>query len=271
MAYCAVGSSTVAPLYTDTGLIGEFDRTANLDTSLANYASTTLTGNVFSFTRVFKLDTNVNPAYYGTVGWSYTATPGNNLFSKSLILTVGGGAGPVLVLQGQYLRIYYTINVTINPSSTINGNSNITGLPAADGGSYGLQYVGLKAITSSNTYVAYDNGGFSNEMYYQNEAFLSTVGTAPAAFGATPVNRSTTSYLTQTTNVYAGPGTGIVKKIAGFGKNNAAGAAIASMGLGPVGSSTTNTGFVYVFTNVQTKAALYNFSPIFLYSIVSHS
>ena len=72
VAYCAVGSSTVAPLYTDTGLIGEFDRTANLDTSLANYASTTLTGNVFSFTRVFKLDTNVNPAYYGTVGWSYT-------------------------------------------------------------------------------------------------------------------------------------------------------------------------------------------------------
>lgn len=265
---CAASSSTIGPLYTDTGLIGEFDRTATLDTSLQTSASTTLTGNVYSFTRIFKFDTYVNPNYYGTIGWSYTNTPGNNLFSKALVLTPGGGAGPVFVASGQYLRVYYTINITLNPSTAVNGNSNINGIPGGDGGTYGLQYIGLKNINSQNVVGYYDAGNDCNELESQVEIFLSTSSVALAAFGSS-VNRSaSTNYTAKSTNTYAGPGTGIVYKQVGFGKNNAVNAAIRSMGTGIIGSSTTTSGFTYVFTNNQSKSATFNLIPIFIYSVV---
>lgn len=270
VAYCAVSSSAVGPLYTDTGLINEFDRTNNLDSSIGTSASTSLVGNVYSFTRVFKFDSSVNPNYYGTIGWSYTAAAGNNLFSKSLILTTAGGPGPVFVAQGQYLRVYYTINITINPSNSVGGNSNITGLPAADGGTYGLQLIGLKNINSQNVVGFYDAGNDCNELYSQVEIFLSTSSAALSSFGSS-INRSgSTNYTAKSSNSYAGPGSGVVKKFAGFGKNNAVNT-INSIGLGPIGSSTTNSGFAYIFTNGQTKGATFNLSPIFTYSIVSHS
>lgn len=264
---CAASSSTVGPLFTDTGLVNEFDRTSTLDTSLQTSASTTLVGNVYSFTRVFKFDTFVNPNYYGTIGWSYTNTPGNNLFSKALVLTAGGGAGPVFVASAQYLRVYYTISITLNPSTATSGNSNIIGIPGGDGGSFGLQLIGLKNINSQNVVGFYDVGQDCNELESQVEVFLSTSNAAVATFGTATDRSGSTNYTTRSSNTYAGPGTGIVYKQVGFGKNNAVNASIKSMGTGIIGSSYTNTGFVYVFTNNQNKAATFNLSPIFVYTV----
>lgn len=267
---CVASSNTTGPLYTDTGLINEFDRTSTLDTSIQTSASTTLTGNVYSFTRVFKFDTSVNPNYYGTLGWSYTNTSGNNLFSKVLVLTVGGGAGPVFVASSQYLRVYYTINITINPSTTTSGKSNILNLPSGDGGSYGVQYIGLKNINSQNVVGYYDSGNDCNELESQVEVFLSTNTSAVSTFGSAANRSASTNYIARSSNSSAGSGTGIVYKQVGFGKNNAVNSAIASMGTGVIGSSTTNTGFVYVFTTAQNKSALFNFSPTFVYSVVRY-
>jgi hypothetical protein len=265
---CAVSASTVGPLFTDTGLTNEFDRVSTLDTSLQVSASTTLIGNTYSFTRVFKFDSSVNPALYGTIGWSYTNTVGNNLFSKSLILTPSGGAGPVFVAQGQYLRVHYTINVILNPSSATSGNSNITGLPGGDGGSYGIQYIGLKSINSQNVVGFWDAGNDCNELYSQVEIFLSTSTAALSSFGSSTNRSASTNYLSKSANTSAGSGTGIITKQASFGKNNAVNGAIRSMGTGIIGSSTTNSGFAYVFTNNQSKAAAFTMSPSFIYSVV---
>lgn len=269
-AYCAVGSSVVGPLYTDTGLVGEFDRTNNLDTSVPIYANTTLSGNVYSFIRVFKFDTSVNPASYGTLGLSYTGTSGNNLFSKAIILTATGGAGPVVVNNGQYLRVYYTINVTINPSTATSGNSNIINLPAADGGTYGLQLIGLKSINTNNVIGFWDAGQDCNELYSSTEIFLSTSNSALSSFGSSTNRSSGTNYTIKASTSYAGPGSGVTFKRANFGKNVAVNT-INSMGIGVIGSSFTNSGFAYVFNNGQSKGGAFNLAPIFTYSIVSHS
>lgn len=265
---CAVSSSTIGPLFTDTGLISEFDRVSTLDTSLQTSASTSLSGNIYSFTRIFKFDTSVNPSFYGTIGWSYTNTPGNNLFSKSLILTPSGGAGPVFVASGQYLRVHYTINITINPSSSLNGNSNIASLPGIDGGTYGLQLVGLKSINSQNVVGFWDAGNDCNELESQIEAFLSTSSAALSSFGSSTNRSGSTNYIARSSNFYQGAGSGVVNKQVSFGKNNAINATLRSMGTGVIGSSTTNSGFAYVFTNNINKAANFNLSPIFVFSVV---
>lgn len=264
---CAVSASTVAPLFTDTGLISEFDRTSLVDTSITPSAITTLVGNIYSFTRVFKFDTAVNPAIYGTIGWSYSTVAGNNLFSKSLILNTAGVPGAILVPQGKYLRVYYTINITLNPSSSVNGNSNIVGLPSSDGGNYGLQLIGLKQVTSLNTISFWDAGNDCNELYSSAEIFVGTSAAALAAFGSSANRSGGTNYTVLSSTQYQGSGSGITKKQATFGKSQAVNT-LASFGIGVVGSSPTNSGFAYVFTNIQAKASNFGLNPIFTYSVV---
>jgi hypothetical protein len=54
-----------------------------------------------------------------------TTTPGNNLFSRTLI-----SGGTVTVLTGQGLRVVYTLTITV-PSTTTPGSYAITGWPVA--------------------------------------------------------------------------------------------------------------------------------------------
>lgn len=262
MLYCAVAVSAVPPLLTDTGLVGEIMRTGDVDGSVENSCITTLVGNVYSITKVFRFPTLLTPTTIGTLGLSYSATAGNNLFSKSLVITESGGPGPVTAGVGKYFRVSYTIQITIGPSTVQTGSANITGWTAP--AQWMMQYIGLKKLNANGSIGFWDAGQDANEPSASAGIFLGQSSAAPAAFGST-VNRSgSTNYVTTSSNTYLGGGRLI--KQGSFGKTASDYINLRSMGVGVAGSSTSNTSFVTVFDGNQTKGADYLLPLQFVYS-----
>lgn len=122
MYACALSPLYLAPLKTDTYLPGEFVRTATTETNADNKTKTVITsGNAgggysypaqtITFTKSFKFPTVDVRTQVGTIGISYSAMSGQNLFSKSLI-----GPSPISIEVGQYLRLNYSLAITF-PSS----------------------------------------------------------------------------------------------------------------------------------------------------------
>jgi len=159
--FCALGASSVPPLLTDTGLTDEVSRTGDYDTTVENPCLTTLVGNVYSIKKVFRFPTLVAPLTIGTLGLSYSSSPGNNLFSKSLVITENGNPGPVTAGVGKYFRISYTIQITLGPASPTSGSANIVGWTAPS--QYAIQYIGLKKLNSDNSVGYWDAGQDANE------------------------------------------------------------------------------------------------------------
>lgn len=267
---CAIGTGTAAPLLSDTGLAAEAARTNVLDTSIPNSAITTLVGNLYSFTRVFKFAaTSIShTSGYGEIGWSFSTLAGNNLFSKAQLMDTAGTPGSIIVPTGKYLRVYYTITLTLNPSSSIHGSNNIGGFSATLG-TGGLQLIGLKKLNADNTVGNWDAGVDCNELYSTVDVFFADNAVALAAFGSS-VNRSaSTNYIASPyTGTYQGAGSGVMQKSGTFAKTAANDAALQCMGLGPVGSSTTNSGFAFVFDAPVTKDILHLLTVTFVYSLV---
>lgn len=248
-AYCAIGSGNTPPLSTDTGLTTELYRTGTLDTSLAVYAQTSLVGNVYSLLRVFKF-ANLDPTIaFGQIGWSPSSVAGNNLFSKAQVVNEGGIPSPVTVPAGKYLRVYYTLTVTLGPTTSTAGNSNIVGMNVA--GTYSLQYVGLRSITGTGSLSYYDAGNDCNEPSAACAFFIGQSSTALSAFGSAANRSGATNYTTTASSIYIG--NGVTRKRGTFAKNAANDAALRSFGAGVTGSSTSNSGFVFVFNAAQTK------------------
>lgn len=266
VAYCALGTSTTAPLLTDTGLASEVLRTNTLDISIPNYAVTALNGNVYSFTRVFKFSNVSYTTAYGEIGWSYSGTTGNNLFSKAQIMDTAGTPRAIRLPNSTYLRVYYTISVTLSPSTSIAGPNNIDGLSAVTGVSQ-IQLIGLKKLNSDGSIGNWDVGTDCNELYSTVDTFVSRSSTALAAFGSSVDRSGSTNYTNSSfSNTYIG--NGVVWKSGTFGKTNANDTSLRSMGLGSVGSSTTNSGFVFVFDSSVTKDVNHLLTTTFIYSVV---
>lgn len=269
VAYCAIGTSTNAPLLTDTGLTAEAVRTNLLDTSIANSALTTLSGNLYSFRRIFKFAANTlsHTSGYGEIGWSYASIAGANLFSKAQLMDTGGNPGSIIVPTGKYLRVYYTITLSLVPSSSFHGPNNIDSFGATQG-TGGLQLIGLKKLNVDGTTGNWDAGVDCNELYSTVDVFLADSSAALAAFGSS-VNRSgSTNYIANPfTGTYQGSGSGIVTKTGTFAKTAANDAALQCMGLGPVGSSTTNSGYAFVFDAPVTKDILHLLTVTFVYTL----
>jgi hypothetical protein len=233
----------------DTGLTGEVDRTGTVDDEVEVPCQTQLTGNVYSLTKTFKFGVRGSPVNIGTIGWSPSASSGNNLFSKALIIK--NGVPDVITLgAGQYLRVRYTLQITISPSTTQTGDANITGLPVP--GQYMLQLIGLRSITANGSLDYYDAGSDCNEPSANSEVFLGTSSSALASFGSSANRSGGTNYVSAAANSYAGNGR--LFKQASFGKGVAASSTLRSMGVGVAGSSTTNSGFVFLFDSNQTKS-----------------
>lgn len=270
VAYCAIGTSTNAPLLTDTGLTAEAVRTNLLDTSIANSALTTLTGNVYAFRRIFKFASTTlsHTSGYGEIGWSYAALAGANLFSKAQLMDMNGNPGSIIVPTGKYLRVYYTISLTLNPSTSIHGPNNIDSFGSV-AGTGGLQLIGLKKLNADGTTGNWDAGADCNELYSTVDVFFADSSTALAAFGST-VNRSgSTNYIaTPYSGTYQGAGSGVMVKSGTFAKTAANDATLQCMGYGPVASSTTNNGFAFVFDSTVTKDNLHLLTVTFVYTLV---
>ena len=264
MAYCAIGSGTLAPLLSDTGLAGEIQRTNKADLTLANACLTSLVGNVYSLTKTFAFPVETYPVVIGEIGWSPSATAGNNLFSKSLVLDSNGNLGPIVVSTGQFVRVKYTLQITLSPitQQTIS-TSNITGWASASG-KYCLQYVGLQNIGADGSIGYYDAAQDCNEPSSSPECFIGQNSAALNAFGSSPDRSGSTHYTSPTFVINALAGS--LTKKASFGLDNANDTLLRSAGLGKAGSSSQYSGFAYVYDSAQTKTSDKILTLTFLYT-----
>lgn len=262
IAYCAVGAGTAPPLLTDTGLADELQRTGDSDMSVDGGTTATLVGNLYSLIKTFRFPTNRGQLTIGQIGWSYASTAGNNLFSKALIVNKDGNPGTVTLTVGQYLRVKYTLQITISPSTTQTGSANIVGWTAP--GQYNVQLVGLKAFNADGSVGNYDAGAGCNEPAVQADVFIGTSSAALAAFGSATDRVAGTNYTVTTTNTYLG--NGVLVKTASLGRSTANSSTLRSMGVGANGSSYTNSGFVFLFDGNQTKASTHLLPLQFVYS-----
>lgn len=264
--YCALGSAGTAPLQTDTGLASEKVRFNSLDQTVPGYASTSLNGNVYSLTLVFAAPVEKLGSYYGEIGWSYASSAGNNLYSKSQILDVNGNTGIIFVPINKYLRVSYTLSVTINPNQIQTTSANISDPTlsfVSSTGQHMIQLIGLKSINSNGTIGYYDVGSGCNEPSGPCSLFLSTNGTGLAPFGSS--NLRTGAYYSGPAAFSYNDGSYQCIKSTSFGKSfNASG--LNSFGLGSNGQPQNNSGFVHVFNSPQTKAAGYILQLQTLYS-----
>lgn len=248
---CAVGSGTTPPLLTDTGLLEENDRTNQVDTTVEDACETLLNGTTYSLKKTFRFNTKTAPTPVGEIGWSYSNSPGANLFSKSLIIDENENTTVVVINPGKYLRVTYTLEINFSPTTATIANSSIDVWPTASG-VYSFQLVGLRSILTNGNLSFYDAGNDCNEPSASGSIFIGTDSTAPTTFGSS-VTRGGTNYSTGVFNKYLG--NGVSKKYGSFGKNVAANSSLRSMGIGAAGSATSNTGAVFVFDSNQTKGA----------------
>ena len=123
-SYCAVGTGTTTPASTDVGLEAEVKRTGTLlstGTGTGKYSDGRV---VFTYTHDFAEETtNQN---YTELGWSWSASAGNNLFSRVLI-----SGGTVTVLAGQQLRVVYVLTWSVTPYVETAGTLTVAGWPVA--------------------------------------------------------------------------------------------------------------------------------------------
>jgi len=261
MLYCAIGTGSTPPLLSDTGLTGEVQRTGDVDGAVADACITTLSSNTYSLTKTFKFPANSFPITVGQIGWSWSNTAGNNLFSKALIVKNGLPAQVTLGV-GQYLRVKYTLQINISPSTAIVANSSIVNWSSP--GQYNVQLIGLRSILTDGSLSYYDAGQDCNEPSSISDIFYGTSSLALGAFGSSADRSGGTNYTTTATTTYQNNGTTF--KTASFGKNVGASTSIRSIGIGKAGSSPTNSGFVFLFDTNQTKGSDFIFNPKFIYT-----
>lgn len=153
-------NSVVAQLFTvwavnQVGLVTEVKRTNTYLTGVGNCGTTNNTGAATRvLKRTFDFTAEVAPQNYEELGWSYTSSAGNNLFSRVLIT-----GGTVTVLASQQLRVIYELSVVISPAVSTGQTLSISGWPVAP------------ATTTDGDYIA-NAQGFSSDF-----GGLSTVGT----------------------------------------------------------------------------------------------
>jgi hypothetical protein len=259
--YCCVGGGTLPPLFTDIGLASELARTGNVDSS--TNCSTSLVGNVYSLTKIFTFPISQGVLSIGEIGWSYSSSIGNNLFSKALVQDFNGNYGPLIVYAQQYIRVQYTLQISLSPTSSTAGASNIPDWVSSNG-TYCLQFVGLKNISSNGAVGYYDAGNDCNEPSSVSVGFLSTSNSALSSFGSSTNRSAGTNYIQNISKNYLG--SGLLYKQISFGKFSAISSNINSMGVGTGATPYTNSGFVFVFNSAQTKASGYLLPLKFIYS-----
>lgn len=123
--YHAIGTGSAAVLATDIGLGNESKRTGTHLSGVGNNGRSNV-GNIVTYRYTYDHTVEVSNVNYTEHGLSYTATPGNNLFSRALI-----SGGTLTVLSGQQARCVYDITVTITPAVSTAITVGGTGWPVA--------------------------------------------------------------------------------------------------------------------------------------------
>ncbi len=246
--YCAVGTGTTTPTSTDVGLGAEVKRTGTLLTSgtgTARYADGRV---VYTYTHDFAEETvNQN---YSELGWSWSGSAGNNLFSRVLI-----SGGTVTVLAGQQLRVVYVLTWSVTPYVETAGTLTVAGWPVAPAtttagtmAAFGGGFATMSSIGSVGP-----NGGEALEPAYANCAYrVCSALTISGGF----VNTPTYADIYENTGSWGTYTTGSFTRSRVFTPISAGSFA-----------STSIRGFVYGngvgfrFTDLQTKSNLYKLKP----------
>ena len=126
------------------------------------------------------------PSGYTEIGWSPVS--GGDLFSR--VITTGdlGLHTPILVYEGQFVRIIYELTVYIGPSGETVASDIITGWNSA--GQAGIQLLGLSSVDREGNSTFWDSSSGANEPSVYAGGFLSNANDDLATFGDY-VDRST--------------------------------------------------------------------------------
>lgn len=242
-------------------LAAEQKRTNTYLTGSGN-CGTTLVGNQLQMRRTYDFTSESGTVNYTELGWSWTSTPANTLFSRLLLPSV------VTVLSGQQLRVIYQLNLTITPSTSQSRTAIISGWPVSPAtttdGQEQVQYIGTSSVTTAGASTQLDGASNTSEPSNSTSqgAFLSNVSTALASFNSavdrTPSGITTNPYATLTNQSYTA-GSYYRDKTATFAVGDGNGTTIRSMGVGfntPVSAfayQATRQALVFVFNEAQTK------------------
>ncbi|HET8550887.1 MAG TPA: hypothetical protein VFM97_00235 [Gammaproteobacteria bacterium] len=128
---CCVGTGNSAPAAGQTGLDLEIARTNTYITDPGACGSTLVDPVTWQMKRTFSfpvgaLDSS-RDGNYKEIGVSYTNTPGQNLFARTLFSSADAPA-ELAITSTQSLWVVYTLTITCAPAAVTAGSINITGL-----------------------------------------------------------------------------------------------------------------------------------------------
>jgi len=252
--YCAVGTSSNAPLYTDIALGNEVDRTGVIDSSVVPSCLTSYSAGIYTHQIVFKFGVRQSPLTIGEIGWSFSSIRGSNLFSKASTIDNNNNIATITIGSGKFLRVTYFLKITLNPVISTLINPNISNFSNFESGRASIQYLGLKAITGNGQIIYYDSGLNCNEPYSVAEVVLSSGNSGVASLGTGYDISYWSNAVTPTTNIFQN---NIVTKFANYGKNDANFTGLYTLALGPVGFSQQYQGYTFIFNSGQTKQQNY--------------
>lgn len=188
--YCAVGTGTTPPASTDIGLGTEVKRTGTLLTSGTGTVKYVDGRVVYSYTHDFTEE--VSNQNYSELGWSWSASAGNNLFSRVLI-----SGGTVTVLAGQQLRVVYALAFSVTPYSETAATLTLPGWPVApattNDGTVAAFGGGFVTMTSAGGTPAGGGESFETKQATCTVAIGSAL-TISGGFTSTPTNTSIYDY-----------------------------------------------------------------------------
>lgn len=126
------------------------------------------------------------PETYTEIGWSPNSS--GPLFSRVITTGDNGAHTPILVYEGQFIRVIYELTVYIGPSGETINSDIITGWNSE--GEAGIQLLGLSSVNNQGVSTYWDLASGANEPSVFAGAFLSNANDDLATFGDY-VDRST--------------------------------------------------------------------------------
>lgn len=253
--HCAVGTGNTPPANNQTGLVAEAARTANYLAGAGNCGTTKPAPNVVVMRRTWDFPLGALNGNYSELGFSWTSTPGNNLFSRVLIQS-GGVPVSVSVTSSQQLRVVYELQLTF--ANTISPFSlNFGGDWGTVTGNMALQSIfpdsyGTLVPVDVSGYVLTFYGNAVHEPSLPSDVRVSNSAAALAAVGSANDRTGTVSMKTAVKQTYTA-GSFYRDITATFGTNDA-NQTIRSIMLGSQSASTQ--GFAALLDANKTKTNL---------------
>lgn len=128
--YCAVGTDSTAPAASQTGLGTELART---NTTYTTDTMARPSNGTYQLTRHVEFDYAQANGNLTEWGFSYASAAGGNLFNRALFLDGGGSPTTVTKTSSYKLRIIYTLEIALSPTSMTAGSFAVTGVGTVSG------------------------------------------------------------------------------------------------------------------------------------------